>query len=435
MEERGNKTIMCSVFFLDIVGYSKKSVTGQISLKERFNSYLSTAIGDVPIADRIILDTGDGAAINFLGDIEDALKSALSLRESLLKEDPNIEHPLLVRMGINLGPVRLIRDINGHPNIVGDGINVAQRVMGFADASQILVSRSYYDAVSRISPQYAGMFHYQGSRTDKHVREHEVYAIGYPGDKTTLGRMARLFSERSQGSFGKALAYVIGIWRSAVIRLEEFMDQLKIRFQQAEPKQRVLYVGAGAIPLLLFVVLLVKLAGHHEPAPKQAGTGEQVVWVSSQPSLAVASVSSVPASAAPVSSVPAGSSLKTEGVAQSQSGPETQKIAESKEHKSKPKAKHPKGQPKKGTHEAEASKPSGTEPTGDSGAYFSVRCIEGAEVFLDGTRKGRISGSSLTIKATPGSHTVIVSHPQGVDSRNVVLEEGKTVRINPYFCN
>src|SRR5574340_1530297 len=109
MEERDNKTIMCSVLFLDIVEYSKKSVSGQISLKDRFNSYLSAAIRDVPIADRIILDTGDGAAINFIGDVEDALKTALRVRESLLNEGINVDPPLLVRMGINLGPVRLVR--------------------------------------------------------------------------------------------------------------------------------------------------------------------------------------------------------------------------------------------------------------------------------------------------------------------------------------
>ena len=62
MEERGNKTIMSGVLFLDIVEYSRKSVAGQISLKDRFNSYLSAAIHDVPVSDRIILDTGDGAA-------------------------------------------------------------------------------------------------------------------------------------------------------------------------------------------------------------------------------------------------------------------------------------------------------------------------------------------------------------------------------------
>lgn len=185
MEERSDiKTIMCSVLFLDIVEYSRKSVAGQISLKERFNNYLSAALSDVSMTDRIILDTSDGAVVNFIGDVEDALRVALSLRESLLSEDPDLELPLLVRIGVNLGPVRLVRDVNGQPNIVGDGINVAQRITGFANANQILVSRSYYDAVLRLSLQYAGMFHYQGSRTDKHVREHELYAIGYPGDET-----------------------------------------------------------------------------------------------------------------------------------------------------------------------------------------------------------------------------------------------------------
>ena len=65
MEESGKKTIICSVLFLDIVEYSKKSVSGQIALKEAFNAFLSIAIRDVPIDDRIILDTGDGAVISF----------------------------------------------------------------------------------------------------------------------------------------------------------------------------------------------------------------------------------------------------------------------------------------------------------------------------------------------------------------------------------
>lgn len=427
MEERSNKTIMCSVFFLDIVEYSKKSVAGQISLKDRFNSYLSAAICDVPITDRIILDTGDGAAINFLGDVEDALKAALSLRESLLNEDPNLDPPLLVRMGINLGPVRLVRDINGQPNIVGDGINVAQRVMSFADASQILVSRSYYDAVSRLSPQYAGMFHYQGSRTDKHVREHEVYAIGYPGDKTTQRRPTQpVVAEQAESPLARAMERAKTVWRSAATRLDALMEYLITRFRQAGPKQRALYVGAAAVPLLLLVVLLVNLARHDEIPAIPTGMDEQAVNTT-QPSSAVEPVSSVQASSAvePVSSV----------LAVAESKPEMQKIVESKKAKDKPKPKRPEGQPKAKTQDAVVKKDAVAAPSGNSKAYLSVRCIEGTEVFMDGTRKGRISGSSLTIKATPGTHSVIVSHSRGVYSRNIVFEAGKTVRLNPDFCN
>jgi len=62
-------------------------------------------------------------------------------------------------------------------NILGDGINVAQRVMSFAMPGQLLASRSFYEVVSRLSRDYASLFSDLGTRTDKHVREHEVYAV------------------------------------------------------------------------------------------------------------------------------------------------------------------------------------------------------------------------------------------------------------------
>jgi hypothetical protein len=136
------------------------------------------------VNDRIILDTGDGAALSFLGDPEDALFTTLSLREAMVRENQTLAQieesgEDAVRMGINLGPVKLVKDINGHPNIIGDGINVSQRIMSFARPGQIVVSRSYYDVVSNLASEYAKLFTYEGSRTDKHVREHEIYVVGH----------------------------------------------------------------------------------------------------------------------------------------------------------------------------------------------------------------------------------------------------------------
>jgi class 3 adenylate cyclase len=184
MLDQANRTFICSVVFIDLVGYSKKPVTEQIRLKTSLTSNLSEAIKDIPVNDRIILDTGDGAAISFLGDPEDALFVTLSLREAMVREGMTstiveASGEDSVRMGINLGPVKLVKDINGHPNIIGDGINVAQRIMSFARPGQIVVSRSYYDVVSNLASEYAKLFHYEGSRTDKHVREHEIYVVGH----------------------------------------------------------------------------------------------------------------------------------------------------------------------------------------------------------------------------------------------------------------
>jgi len=185
MLDTTNRTFICSVVFIDLVGYSKKPVTEQIRLKTSLTNNLSEAIKDIPVNDRIILDTGDGAAISFLGDPEDALFVTLSLREAMAREaleegrDEEPGNDGSTRMGINLGPVKLVKDINGHPNIIGDGINVAQRIMSFARPGQIVVSRSYYDVVSNLASEYAKLFTYEGSRTDKHVREHEIYVVGH----------------------------------------------------------------------------------------------------------------------------------------------------------------------------------------------------------------------------------------------------------------
>ena len=261
MEESGKKTIICSVLFLDIVEYSKKSVSEQIIQKEGFNAFLSIAIRDVPIDDRIILDTGDGAVTSFLGDVEDALKAALVMRASLLSAGTCMNPPLLVRMGINLGPVRLVKDINGLPNIVGDGINVAQRVMEFSDPGQILVSHSYYDAVSRLSQEYAGMFHYEGSRTDKHVREHQVYAIGYPGEFTATQQRMALGAERKASiRLDRVLSHAKYYSRIAVLWLGAWTRLALATFRNASTQQRALYIAALTIPLVLLIVLVAKIA-------------------------------------------------------------------------------------------------------------------------------------------------------------------------------
>lgn len=170
MVETSGRTVVCSVLFLDIVGYSKQTVADQAGLKERFNALLAESLETVATRDRVILDTGDGAAIAFLGAPEDGLFVALAIRDNA--------GSLPIRMGINLGPARLVKDLNGQVNVIGDVINVAQRVMSFSEPGQLLVSRSYYEVVSCLSSDYASLFTHEGSRTDKHVRAHEVYSVG-----------------------------------------------------------------------------------------------------------------------------------------------------------------------------------------------------------------------------------------------------------------
>jgi serine/threonine protein kinase len=173
-EDSSRKNVMGTIMFLDLVAYSTRSVDQQVALKTQFNELVSKAIDGVDASSRIMLDTGDGAAICFLGDPEEALVSARLLRD-LLRQKYN--EKLSMRVGLHLGPLRMLKDINDRVNVVGDGINVAQRIMDFSTANQIMVSRAYYDVISRISDGADELFEFLGERYDKHDRAHEVYRL------------------------------------------------------------------------------------------------------------------------------------------------------------------------------------------------------------------------------------------------------------------
>src|SRR5438045_7998478 len=117
------RTLVCSVLFLDIAGYSQLGVSEQIKLKQRFNEVLAGSLADMEARERVVIDTGDGAAIAFLDDPERALFAAIAIFDNVGE--------LPVRMGINLGPVYLSKDINGQENVLGEGINVAHAGTAF----------------------------------------------------------------------------------------------------------------------------------------------------------------------------------------------------------------------------------------------------------------------------------------------------------------
>lgn len=166
-----------TVVFTDIVGYSKCAVDQQIEIKDHFNQLIAGSIVNSDESERVILDTGDGIALCFLGDPEEAIVASMDLRAEVAGRSQSAPIPYEVRTGINLGPVRLVTDINGRFNVLGDGINVAQRVMSFAGPNQVLVSRAFYDIAWCLSDNYSSLFRYYGVRKDKHSREHVLYEI------------------------------------------------------------------------------------------------------------------------------------------------------------------------------------------------------------------------------------------------------------------
>ena len=271
MTDRLNKTSICSIVFLDIVDYSKKSVSEQFDDKALFNELINEAIKNVAQNDRVILDTGDGAAITLMGEPEEALFVALTIRDGILAHNKTAELTLLVRIGINLGSVRVVRDINDHLNIIGDGINVAQRIMSFAGENQILVSRSYYEVTSRLTKEITGMFVYSGIKQDKHVREHEVYSIKPNPTHQTLDEydaiepakngapLSATLTANLKATLENSVDKAKTLMRSAAQCTVAWADTFKKRLQSIQWNALTLgLVAATVLLLLIFVWLLIK---------------------------------------------------------------------------------------------------------------------------------------------------------------------------------
>ena len=178
--EAGPRNLLCTVLFLDLVGYSGRTMDEQVDIKQNLNQLVTRAIQDVPPASRLAIDTGDGAAICFLADPDEALRSAMLLRKSIGRR---FGSRLPVRIGLHMGPVRVVPDINERINVVGDGINVAQRIMDFAEPGQILASGAYHDVISRITDTAAELFRPAGIHRDKHGRPHDLHEVHEGGHR------------------------------------------------------------------------------------------------------------------------------------------------------------------------------------------------------------------------------------------------------------
>ena len=110
MHTRLKKNLICSVLCVDIVGQTRKPDADQIRHKARFQAMVEQALHGIALNDRVILDTGDGAAIAFLVVPEEALTVALLIADAMVN-DANLypEDRIALRAAIHRGPVRVVR--------------------------------------------------------------------------------------------------------------------------------------------------------------------------------------------------------------------------------------------------------------------------------------------------------------------------------------
>jgi TolB-like protein/Tfp pilus assembly protein PilF len=197
------------VLFIDIVGYSKLLSDKQRELFHLLNNVVSgtAAFRAAEQAGKLVcLPTGDGMVLVFFSNVDAPVRCAQEVSRKLR------EHPqLLVRMGINSGPVDEVRDVNNRPNVTGAGINLAQRVMDCGDAGHILLSRRVADDLAQYS-KWQPYLHELGDVEVKHGAR--VVLANFFGDDFGNPRSPSKLTQAK-----KARRHRISAWAAAALLL------------------------------------------------------------------------------------------------------------------------------------------------------------------------------------------------------------------------
>lgn len=185
----GIETKIYHWFFSDIVAGSNPSIPTNAQVKKIIvlNKLISQtdAFKNRDPGQTIILPTGDGMAIGFGDNPERPLLLSIQLHKELAKYNATKRgdiNKLLLRIGIESGPVYFVKDLEGKDNVWGPGIILTRRVMDLAGDMQIYAATRIAPELVKISEKYKEMLHYVQTYKTKYGEKiylYNVYGDGF----------------------------------------------------------------------------------------------------------------------------------------------------------------------------------------------------------------------------------------------------------------
>lgn len=180
MATEGLTRRLSAILSIDAVGYSRLMRDDDEATIDTLTTYrriLSHLIEQY--RGRVVDSPGDNMLAEFTS-VVDAVNCGVEIQRELAERNAELEEnrQMPFRIGINLGDV-----LEEGGRIYGDGVNVAARMEGLAEAGDICISGTVYDAVeSKIGLEYEFLGEHEVKNIDKPIR-----AVGF---KPSLFRRA-----------------------------------------------------------------------------------------------------------------------------------------------------------------------------------------------------------------------------------------------------
>ena len=160
---------LAAIMVTDVVGYSRLIRSDEEGTLAALKA-LRTDLIDPKIAEhhgRVVKLMGDGMLAEFASAV-DAVRAAVEAQRAVAERNADLpeDKRIAFRVGINLGDVVVDGD-----DIHGDGVNVAARLEGLAEAGGICISGGVYDQVrDRIDFPFEDLGEHQVKNIDRPVR-------------------------------------------------------------------------------------------------------------------------------------------------------------------------------------------------------------------------------------------------------------------------
>jgi hypothetical protein len=171
----------------------------------------------------VILPTGDGMAIGFSDSPEYPLRLSIQLHKILTeynKSKRRQKDKVLLRIGIDIGPVYIIKDLNGQDNVWGPGIILTRRVMDLAGDQNIFCSSRYAEDVRVLSPEYKEIIHPIGDYSIKHGEQLNIFNIYGEGFGEKKTPRAKKITQKSETFEDTLKAKTVFLFNSIDIKLD-----------------------------------------------------------------------------------------------------------------------------------------------------------------------------------------------------------------------
>jgi len=165
MSEKGFKRKLTAMLSADVVGYSRLMRDNEEATVRDIAAHrvLITEIIQQHHG-RVVDSPGDNILAEFIS-VVDAVNGAIKIQDEIKKSNADTpeDRQMVFRIGINLGDV-----IEEKDRIYGDGVNIAARVEGLAEAGGISISGTVYE---HIKDKLSLGYHFLGEQNVKNIPE------------------------------------------------------------------------------------------------------------------------------------------------------------------------------------------------------------------------------------------------------------------------